>query len=341
MKAVVLESFNSPLVYKDVKKPTPQADEVLVRALLAGVCRTDLKIQRGQIERVALAGLPRIPGHEFVGIVEAAGEQVKDDLVGQMVTCHFYVSCGECWYCRTHDTTLCTALKGQIGFTKDGGWAEYVCIPAANAIPVMGVSPQGAAIVSDAIATPYRAIIKKARLKPKERFLVIGVGGLGVHAIQIAKALGANVTAVDVIQSKIDLAVKYGADEAFLFDDGVMHSQMGEMDVVLDAAGVTSSLDLGVRALRPGGRLVLNGYTPGVLPPLDTTAVMRKEVKIIGSRASTAFDIIESIDLMRQGKIVPVIDRTLPLEQANEALHLLSGTGVVGRVLLKIAETVS
>src|SRR6266545_1546885 len=161
-----------------------------------------------------VTSFPRIPGHEVAGEVVEIGSEVAHVGVGDRVTCHFYLTCGVCRFCRSGRETLCPASPGNVGMASDGAYAEYMAIPARNVTPIpQGVSDVDAAIAADAIATPYHACREEARVGPGDSVLIVGAGGgVGIHAVQMAKLCGGWVLAADITDEKLAAAGDCGAD---------------------------------------------------------------------------------------------------------------------------------
>lgn len=188
MKAMVLEAFNTPLVLKELPVPTPAANEVLIRLMADGVCYTDVKIQKGLMPT---AKLPLVMGHEIAGIVEEVGSEVKELKVGDKVAAFTYDVCGECHYCRRGIPALCENVRGMAGCTRNGGYEEYMTWPESALVKIPeGIPFEIAAVTTDAVTTCYHALCERVSVKEGDTVLIMGVGGLGINAIQIAKALG-------------------------------------------------------------------------------------------------------------------------------------------------------
>jgi propanol-preferring alcohol dehydrogenase len=176
----------------DCPIPRPGPGEVLVRVRASGLCGTDLHLLSG---RQPLGELPRILGHELAGEVAELGHGVAGWQVGDRVTAAIDVTCGRCRHCRTGETQRCTAMQ-RIRFERDGGHAEYVTLPAANLVALPAdLSYEGAAILPDAVACMYHSLIHQGGLGAGQRVLILGVGGLGIHGVQIARLSGAQVLA--------------------------------------------------------------------------------------------------------------------------------------------------
>ena len=209
MRALVLEEFGGPLIPKDVPVPSIDSQEVLVRVRNVGVCGTDLKIRAGHM---GLDFLPLIMGHEIAGEVAEVSAGVAGFATGDRVTVNFYVTCGVCRFCREGRDTLCPEVR-QHGFSRDGGFAEYLKTPGVNLCKVPDHVPlEQACILGDAVATSYHAVTKRARVRPGKSVVLVGVGGVGLHALQMAKLAGGWTIAVDINQQRLDKAQELGAD---------------------------------------------------------------------------------------------------------------------------------
>jgi D-arabinose 1-dehydrogenase-like Zn-dependent alcohol dehydrogenase len=209
MRALILEEFGGPLVRREVAPPSLEPHEVLVRVRYVGICGTDLKIRAG---RMGLDVLPLIMGHEVAGEVAEVGSGVQGVEPGDRVTVHFYVTCGRCQFCRVGRDTLCVDVR-QHGFSLAGGFAEYMKTPALNLCQVPEQVPlERACILADAVATSYHAVTRRAQVRPGQTVALVGVGGVGLHALQMAKLAGGWVIAVDVSASRLELAQTLGAD---------------------------------------------------------------------------------------------------------------------------------
>lgn len=339
MKAAVLDRYDAPLAIREVEVPKVGPGEALIRVRACGLCGTDLKIAAGKIPGVPL---PHIPGHEIAGEVFEIGPQVKGIKTGDRVAVYFYLTCGRCRYCLTHQDSLCENLKGQLGFQRNGGLAEFVVVPAVNAIPLGGrVSFAQGAILADAVATPYQALRRRAGLRPGEVVIVVGAGGLGLHAVQIAKALGARVLAVDMIESHLKKAAELGADillhpERDSILEVIRQATGGAgADVVIDLVGQAETLERDLEWLCPAGKLLVVGYSPNRTFAVSSMGMVSRGLQIIGCRASTRQDLAEVISWVEEKKIVPVVEDILPLSKVNEAYDRLRTGKVIGRIVLE------
>jgi len=339
MRALVLEQFNGPFVAKDVPTPALAPHEALVRVRNVGVCGTDVKIRAN---RMGLGVIPLIMGHEIAGEVAEVGREVRGFAPGDRVVVNFYVTCGRCPACRVGRDTLCSEVR-QHGFSIDGGFAEYVKTPGVNLCKVPDhVSLEAACILGDAVATSYHAITKRAQVRPGTTLALIGVGGVGLHALQMAKLAGGWVIAVDVNDARLDLARKLGADAVVDARTGPFHEAVRKLtdglgvDVVLEFVANAQTLPSSVASLRRAGRLVFVGYTPEVPLSVLPRELVRSELEIVGSRANTKHELAETMALVAQGRITPIVDRVMPLAQIEDAFTALREGRPLGRNVLAI-----
>jgi 2-desacetyl-2-hydroxyethyl bacteriochlorophyllide A dehydrogenase len=343
MRAMVLEKFGEPMVLREVPEPKIEQGEILLRVRACGLCGTDLKIFDGQVNTVKL---PRIMGHELAGEVAGIGKGVEGWKAGDHGVVHIYVTCGNCYYCRTGRENNCNRGRRRIGFEADGGFGEYVGIPAANLCKISKEIPlEEACILSGSVATPLHAMRTQGRLKAGETAAIIGVGGLGIHALQLAVAMGARVMAVDIAEEKLEAARRLGAEATINsaksdFVSEIRHWTDGEgadlIAEIVSGSKLPSILEESVKALRLGGRLVLLGYQYGQLFSLDPAKIVYDEIEIIGARASIRQDLADVISFVERGKVKPVISERFPLAKANEALVKLRNSASLGRIILTL-----
>lgn len=346
MKALLLEGFGQPLRLAQVPVPTVGPADVLVRVGACGVGLTvvNLLATPGRVDRY-----PRIPGHEIAGEVVAVGSEVRSVRPGQRVTNHFYLTCGQCRHCRAGRETLCLAPRGNVGQNRDGGYAEYVSLPERNVVAIPdGVSDVDAAVASDAIATPFHACVKEARLAPGDRVLVIGAaGGVGIHMVQMARLCGARVLAADLGADRLAFVERHaGADT--LIDAGpgdlaarVMAATGGEgVDAVIDIVASRSTLPAALASLAIGGRLVLVGAHPpavyGEDPgfTIDPIRFLHRALEIHASRYVSLAEIERTLGLVRDGRLRPVVTEVGTLEQVPELHEAIARGRTLGRVAI-------
>lgn len=327
MKAMVLKSKNTPFVLEKVADPVPGAGEAVAKVL---ACGAGLTIHHTRAGRVPIE-YPRVIGHEIAGEIVALGQGVSGLKVGDPVTAYFYLTCGECYWCRINRESLCDNFRGYVGRDVDGGYAEYIKLPAKNFLRLPdGLDwrgkPAEIGVICDAIATPVK-VTRRARLAPTDTVAVFGAGGgLGVHMAMVARwARAKKVIAVDTMASKFETCLKAGADATVDASEGRVIEQLMELtggrgvDVAIDFVSSKSTLEAGAGALAKGGRLVtLGGH--GQPFQLDPAQLLRKEIEVMGSRYATRQEVIESLELVARGEFFPIVTEKVPLEQA-EAIH--------------------
>ncbi len=339
MRAMVLREYEQPLVLEDIPTRDPIGSEVVLKVGAAGVCGTDLKIARGRNRN---AKLPRVLGHEFAGEVVALGPEVRQRKVGDRVNAYMYINCGQCEFCLTGHENLCTSRRGFFGFDRDGGFAEYVAVPEANLLPVPdSVSMEEAAIVGDAMGTSWHAVKTQANLRPGQTAVVVGLGGLGLHAVQAARACGALVVAVDTVPAKLEAARENGAHHLVDASQGDFAQDVKNItggkgaDAVIDFRAKTETLDPGIRSLKPGGTMVFVAYMEaGKAFPLQQRMVMGSEFHIVGAKGNTRQEVAEVIQMVAMGHLKPLIAERMGLEQVNEAIDKIGTGQVTGRIVL-------
>jgi propanol-preferring alcohol dehydrogenase len=345
---MVLPAFGAPLRLETVPRPTIGPADVLLRVRAAGVGLT-VVIMTANPGRVT--AFPRIPGHEVAGEVVEIGAEVSTVAVGERVVCHFYLTCGACRFCRSGRETLCTAFRGFVGQATDGGYAEYMSVPARNVTPIpAGVSDVDAAIASDAIATPYHACREEARVGPGDTVLVVGAGGgVGIHGVQMAKLCGGWVIGVDITDDKLDAAKNAGADAVVDGRAGDLAVQVRALtdgrgvDAAIDFVASQPTLEASLGSLARAGRLVIIGSRPPAVFGVEATfrvdpgRMLYDMLEIHGSRYVTLTEIQQTLELLRLGRIRPVISRTFPLEGAEEAHELLRKNALIGRAALLVS----
>ena len=343
MKALVLRAPNAPFELCNVPDPTPGPGEAVARVL---ACGSGLTIQHIKAGRVKVP-FPRIIGHEITGEIVALGAGASGVAVGDAVTAYYYLNCGHCRNCLSQFEPLCENLAGQIGRECDGGYAEYIKLPARNFIKLpreldYKKYPAEIGVITDALATPFK-VLKRASVKAGETVAVFGAGGgLGVHQLMMAKWARAHVIAVDVASDKFETCRKAGADEVVDASKGNAAEQLMELtkgrgiDVAIDYVSSQSTLESAVKALGKRGRLVTLG---GAGKPFSVAAadMLAKELSLLGSRYVTRSEILETLDLVARREVWPLVSDIRPMAEA-EALHERVEKGlVVGRAALMIS----
>jgi 2-desacetyl-2-hydroxyethyl bacteriochlorophyllide A dehydrogenase len=339
MKAFVLRDFQQEMKIENVPDPVPGPLDIILRVRACGVCGTDLKIVSGKIPP-PIVNLPHTPGHEIAGEVVAVGSAVRELSPGQKGVVYPYLGCGSCEMCRTERENICLSVK-RLGFELPGGFAELVRLPAYNFCSFeANLSLVEMAIVPDAVATSYHALKTLANVRAGQEVLIMGVGGLGIHGVQIAKRMGAKVTAADRREGSLKLARDFGADVTVDVSEESLQKTAFErtggkgFDVIIENVGSSQSLQETLPCLKRGGRMILVGYDPCAPYPLQTMQMHYNEWTLSGARLSTKRELLEVIDLVEKGKIKPVVSRRIPWQKANEAIREIEQGSTVGRTVL-------
>jgi D-arabinose 1-dehydrogenase-like Zn-dependent alcohol dehydrogenase len=346
MRALQLQEWGGPLVPVELAVPEPGPQELRLRVRTCGVGDTLNNMRGGRNRSMPGASLPRVIGHEVAGVVDAIGAGVVGWETGQRAYVYMYLTCGRCEACRWGHDPLCRSMRGMVWLAIDGGFADYLVVPAANVGPLPDeVDDLAACVAVDALATPWHALQAVARLRATDTLVVIGAGGgVGIHAVMVGAMMGARVLAVDITPEKIAFAIEHGADEAI---DGtgdvagaVMELTGGRgADVIVDYVASSATLAPAFEALAPDGRLVIQG----VNPPGDEFSVtprsfVHRQVSVAGSRYASRREVAEAIELVRRGTIRPVVSRTAPLGEAGSLFRLIADRTLLGRAAVVISE---
>ena len=338
MRAALLREYHTRLELVD--HPTPEItrpDEVLVRVGGAGVCATDLHAIEGLMEPAGVT-LPRVLGHENAGWVEAAGELVTTVGPGDAVILYPPYSCGLCVPCRRGDDIHCVN-HDFTGLSLDGGFADYVLVRERSVIKLPdGLTPAEVAPHADAGLTAYHAVRRMAHLmKPGTTAVVIGIGGVGHIAVQLARELGSSrVVAVDTEDERLALARELGADEAIPGGDGAP-SAVRELtdgrgaDVVFDFVGTDQTHAASREMLARAGTFSVIGYGGNL--PLTSMELVVDEKAVVANLVGSWTDLYELIQLHAAGRVTLRVE-THPLDSINDVLDKLRDGGILGRAVL-------
>jgi D-arabinose 1-dehydrogenase-like Zn-dependent alcohol dehydrogenase len=327
MRALVLPAVGAELELVERPLPEPGPGEARVRVQACGVCGSDLFLQKGGF---GADKLPVVPGHEAAGVVDALGPGGDGVAVGDQVALYYIDNAPD-----APRPNLGPAVK-RMGVDVDGAFAEYVVRPVRTLIaPPAPVDPATLAVLTDAVGTPYHALVRVARVRPGETVAVLGVGGIGSNAVQVAHALGARVIAVSRSEEKLALARELGAEAAVRMDDAREAIGGHGADVVVQCAE-SPSLDEAAIALGGyGARIVLVGASVEPFAARSSDLIWR-ELSVMGSRGFTPDDIREVIDLHLAGRLrtdhLTGVQR--PLEEGNAALEDLRAGRVLRSVLV-------
>ncbi|MGE0294765.1 MAG: alcohol dehydrogenase catalytic domain-containing protein [Hyphomonadaceae bacterium] len=331
MKAARLYKPGDPLAIEDVPAPVPGADDVLVEVAACGLCGTDVHLAVDgdiPVERT-----PITLGHEAAGVIVALGGAVREFEVGQRVALFPSAICGRCRFCRAGRESLCETSK-VYGMARDGALAQFVSAPSAGLIAIPdGISFAHAAIATDGVATPFHALRSRGALKAGESVAIVGCGGLGAHAILLARMMGAGfVAAIDVQPEARARARELGAD---LTIDPEAESDAGKairrclgggVDLALEFVGRARTVEIALRTLDVGGRAVVVGV--GVeraqLPPL--LSFVGREISVMGSFGMDKRDIADVLALVARGRLdlSRSVTQSYPLAEVNSALARLA-----------------
>jgi D-arabinose 1-dehydrogenase-like Zn-dependent alcohol dehydrogenase len=340
MKALRLTKPNSPLEEQEVEIPRLGPRDVLVRVKAAGICHSDAHYRGGFLEA---SDLPVTLGHEVAGVIEEAGENVRSFRTGDRVCLHYLVTCGECASCRAGTEQFCISAQ-MIGKHRDGGYAEFIAVPERSVLHLPDEIPfEQGAIMMCSSATSLHAL-NKARLCAGETVAVFGTGGLGVSAIQIARALGAaRVFAVDINLRKLELAARFGAMaiDAMGADPVTQIRKQTKgrgVDVALELIGLPVTMRQAVQSLAIFGRAALVGLTRETFEIAPYGELINREAEIIGVSDHLAGEIPTLLELARsrQLDLSHGIMRTIPLKAGavNEALDELDAFGDAIRTVI-------
>ena len=336
MKAAVLHEFKQPLTIQEIDRPRPEEGEVLIAVEACGVCHSDLHVADSDWPQLTgIIKKPLILGHEIVGRVIEKGAAVRELQINDRVGVPWiHWTCDECEFCRGGNENLC--LKQKItGVTIDGGYAEFVKAPASHVLRIPNdLSSIEAAPLFCAGVTVYRAL-KQAKVSSGQRLAVFGIGGLGHIAIQIGRALGAEIAAIDISEEKLAFARSLGVSQTFNAASTELVKalrRMGGVHVALVTSAAKAAYDLAFRCVRPSGTLLIVGLPAENIcfPPILMAA---GEIRVQASAVGTREDLREVLSMAAAGKIHCQVT-TRPLAQANEALDQLRHGRISGRAVL-------
>ncbi|MCY0878736.1 MAG: zinc-binding dehydrogenase [Firmicutes bacterium] len=339
MRAVVFDHFgdSAALAWREVPTPEPGPGEVLVRVAYVGVNRLDVMARAGEVGAIPL---PHISGSEVAGIVVQGGAGTRI-ASGTRVAVAPYLYCGQCEFCLKGQETLC--LQSDIlGLNSQGGYAEYVVAPERSLVPLPdGVSERDAAAVALSAVTAWHMLVDQVRIKPGDVVLVWAAGsGVGSAAIQIARLLGARVIATAGSDAKLERAVReLGAEWAVNYQREDVFQRVRDItgkrgvDVVFEHLG-QDTMATSLRCLARGGAVVTCGTLTGREATVDLWSLFAKELRLLGSYGGTRENLRRLLELVREGRLRPVIDQEFSLRDAAEAQRRLVRREQFGKILL-------
>ncbi|MFZ0921438.1 MAG: zinc-binding dehydrogenase [Candidatus Acidiferrales bacterium] len=342
MKAVIFTQHGGPevLQYTDTPDPRPRPDEVLVRVRACALNHLDLFIRNG-IPGIQIP-MPHINGSDISGEIAAVGEIVTGIAPGEKVLLQPGISCGRCAACLAGNDNLCRKYT-LLGYLVPGGYAEYVCAPARNAVPMpAGLSFEEAAAIPLVFLTAWHMLVTRAKLQPGEEVLILGGGsGVGTAGIQIAKVLGARVITTVGSEEKVEKLRALGADEVIVHSKQQIHAEVKRLtgkrgvDVVFEHVG-EATWPQSVASLAVNGRLVTCGATTGYDAKIDLRFLFSRHLSILGSYMGSKAELFPVLELVSRKLIHPVLDKVFPLADAAEAHRRLESREQFGKLVLKV-----
>jgi alcohol dehydrogenase, propanol-preferring len=349
MKAARIVRVKEPLKVQELQTPKPKGSQILIKIQSSGVCHSDVHVWEGYYEGIDGHPLkttdrgvkyPLTPGHEIAGIVDGLGEQVEGFSKNEKVIVYPWIGEGLCPACRIGEENLCDKPR-SLGVYTDGGYAEYVLVPNYKYLVKIGddMDTDTSAPLSCAGLTAYGAV-KSANLKPDDNVVIVGTGGLGLMAIQLAKAVtGARIIAMDIDDKKLEVAKKEGADIIVNSKKEDAAQAVMELtdklgaDAVIDFVNASKTVETDIQMLRRRARVVLVGLFGGELK-LSLVSMPTRAYKLIGSYTGSLSDLIELVSLAKRGVIKPVVSNRFKLNQATEALQMLKDGKILGRGII-------
>lgn len=335
----------APLIEVESDTPVPSGTEVLVKTLACGVCHSDIHLHDGGFElgggkRLEVGREGQVLGHEIYGEVVAVGPDAEGVQVGDRRVVYPWIGCGECAVCQRGDEHLCTPGRA-LGIIVNGGFASHVMIPHAKYLFDKGdVADTLAATYACSGLTAYGAIKKLGELAAGDEVVIIGAGGVGMMAIQIARAMGMDPIVVDIDPAKLEAAQQLGVsrtyDSSQMDTAKAIRKASGGAYAALDFVGAEASVNYGLTTLRKGGMLVVVGLYGGALTMPIPFLPMNARI-IQGSYVGSPEDMAALMAMVREGKIAPIEVHERPLAEASDALADLKAGKVKGRQVLVTA----
>ena len=332
------------VAYVDIERPAAGVGEVVIRSHVAGVCRTDLEILNGDLTDPRWVRFPLVPGHEWSGTVAELGEEVSDLTVGDRVVCEGMIPCNRCRRCKEGETQLCLNYD-QIGFTRAGGYGEYVCVPNH----VVHRLPDAVSFAAGVLVEPASCVLRgleRGAPRPGETIGVIGIGTLGSIAVSLARLYAPGMlVAYGVRGHELGFAKKLGADATVhvVEEDPVAatHRLLGVagLDLVIETAGAAEAVELATMIVRPGGRVVLLGIAgEGKTLELPVDRIVFGDMRVIGSFSYSTAAWSRVLSLLERNLVTldPLVTHRFPAQRFGDAFDLMdSRDGIVTKVLLE------
>lgn len=349
MRAARITQVNEPLQIQELKTSKPIGSQVLIKVQSSGVCHSDIHLWEGGYQgpegtflKTTDRGVkyPLTPGHEIAGVIDSLGEQAEGFSKNEKVLVYPWIGEGLCPACRVGEENLCDKPR-SLGIYTDGGYSDYVLVPSYKYLVKIGeeLDTDSSAPLSCSALTAYGAV-KNANLKPDDNVVVVGAGGLGLMAIQLAKAItGSRIIAMDLDDEKLKAAKENGAANTINSkkEDPVkaimeLTGNMGA-DAVIDFVNASKTVETDMQLLRRRAKLVLVGLFGGELK-LNLVSMPTKAYKLIGSYTGSITDLVQLVSLAKRGVIRPIISNRFKLNQATEALTMLKNGKILGRGII-------
>lgn len=334
MQAARLFQYDAPFELVEMDQPMPGPGEVVVRVAACGICGSDRFLQKGGFASV----LPIVPGHEAAGVVEAIGVGVDALRPGQAVAIYYIAHCGQCRYCRSGRENICVKAQ-RMGVDFDGALAQFVRVPAANCLLLpAGIDLAAAAVITDAIGTPTHAL-RRAGVQAGQRVLIMGIGGIGSNAVQIARLMGAEVIATSRSEAAMVTAHAVGAHHVVRSDGALTANILAltdglGVDAIIQCAPGEAAFAAALPCLARGGKLAIVGTTHQPIP-VAFNQLLWREQEILGSRGFTRADIRQGLAwyAQKQIRVDHLTARQRPLSEINQAIADLDDPSVVRTVI--------
>lgn len=331
MKAVIVKGAKQGYEVRDVQDPKPQPDEVVIKVNRAALCYRDLLQLQGFYPRMKY---PVVLGHEVIGEIVDVGRDVKGFAIGDRVISLLYAPDGSCHYCKRGEEAYC---HSRLGYSEelDGFFAEMARVKVSSLVKVPpGVSDEGGVMVPCVTGMIYRGL-RRANLSEGETVLVTGAsGGVGIHALQVAKGMGARVIGVTTSEEKSSIIAKY-SDRVIVGSKFSEEAKKEDVNVIIDTVG-TPTFEESLRSLWMGGRIVqIGNVDPTQAYQLRLGYTILKDIAIIGHASATKRDAEAALKLTSEGKVRPVVAGTVSLEEIDKGYEILKDKHKVGKVLLK------
>jgi D-arabinose 1-dehydrogenase-like Zn-dependent alcohol dehydrogenase len=342
MIGMAVREYGEPLEQVDLPDPELTPGSALLDVLTCGVCFTDVKTSRGRQPYSDRLELPHVPGHEICARVVRSDPPVLAP--GTVVVVYHLWPCGRCGRCRAGVEQLCENPVGWTGFMTPGGFQQRMVAPIDRLTVVPPeIDPVDAAPLTCAIGTSYRAVITRGGVRAGDTAVVNGLGGVGIHALQVVAAVGARAIGIDPSVRARDAAAELGLD-ALDAEDPDVEARVAELagvdgvDVAIDTVGSPDTIARAFRLVRSAGRVVGVGYSVDAnLGGVPAARFVLEEIELVGSRYVARDELDRAVRMVADGDVRPVIDRVLPLDRVNEAMTALEDGDVVGRIVIDVA----